>query len=70
MPRQTINDQLQRRQSRNAAAERAINQEAIRKRQIRSWIILVVVVLAVVLGIHFLGRDGKGEEIGMAKLPC
>ena len=70
MTRQTINDQLQRRQSRNAAAERAINQEAIRKRQIRSWIILVVVVLAVVLGIHFLRGYGKGKEITLSRLPC
>ena len=70
MARQTINDQLQRRQSRNAAAERLINQEAIRKRQIRSWIILVGVVLAVVLGIHFLRGYGKGKEIGVSRLPC
>ena len=48
MARQNSNDQLQRRQSRNAAAERQINQETVRKRQIRSWIILVAVVLAVV----------------------
>ena len=70
MPRQTVNDQLQRRQSRNAAAERAISQEAVRKRQIRSWIILVGVVLAVVLGIHFLRGYGKGKEIGLSRLPC
>lgn len=70
MARQTINDQLQRRQSRNAAAERLVNQEAIRKRQIRSWIILVGVVLAVVLGIHFLRGYGKGKEIGVSRLPC
>lgn len=70
MARQGMNDQLQRRQSRNAAAERLINQEAIRKRQIRSWIILVGVVLAVVLGIHFLRGYGKGKEIGVSRLPC
>ena len=70
MARQTTSDQLQRRQSRNAAAERQINREALRKRQIRSWIILVAVVLAVVLGIHFLRGYGKGREIGLAKLPC
>ena len=70
MAKQTINDQLQRRQSRNAAAERLINQEAVRKRQIRSWIILVGVILAVVLGIHFLRGYGKGKEIGVARLPC
>ena len=70
MARQTTSDQLQRRQSRHAAAERQINREALRKRQIRSWIILVAVVLAVVLGIHFLRGYGKGREIGLAKLPC
>ncbi len=55
--------------SRNAAETRE-SAEDIRRRQIRSWIILVSVVLAVVLGIHFLGRYGKGKEIGMSKLPC
>ena len=70
MAKQNLNDQLQRRQSRNAAAERLINQEKTRKRQIRSWIILVGVVLAVVLGIHFLRGYGKGKEIGLAGLPC
>ena len=70
MAKQNMNDQLQRRQSRNAAAERLINQEEIRKRQIRSWIILVGVVLAVVLGVHFLRGYGKGKEIGLARLPC
>ena len=70
MAKQTMNDQLQRRQSRNAAAERLVNQEAIRKRQIRSWIILVTAVLAVVLGVHFLRGYGKGREIGLARLPC
>ena len=66
---QGINDQLQRTRSRNAA-ESHETAEDIRRRQIRSWIILVCVVLAVVLGIHFLGRYGKGKEIGMSKLPC
>ena len=58
MARQTTSDQLQRRQSRNAAAERLVNQEKTRRRQIRSWIILVGVVLAVILGIHFLRGYG------------
>ena len=66
---QGINDQLFRTRGRNAAEARE-TQEDIRRRQIRSWIILVCVALAVVLGIHFLGRYGKGKEIGMAKLPC
>ena len=70
MARQNSNDQLQRRQSRNAAAERQINQETVRKRQIRSWIILVAVVLAAVLGVHFLRGYGKGKENGLAGLPC
>ena len=70
MARQNMNDQLQRRQSRNAAAERLINQEETRKRQIRSWIILVGVVLAVVLGIHFLRGYSAGKEIGAVRLPC
>lgn len=66
---QNINDQLFRTRGRNAAETRE-SQEEIRKRQIRSWIILVSVALAVVLGIHFLGRYGKGKEISMSKLPC
>ena len=66
---QNINDQLYRTRGRNAAESRE-SAEDIRRRQIRNWIILVSVVLAVFLGIHFLGRYGKGKEIGMAKLPC
>ena len=67
---QNINDQLDRPRSRNAAENRQESTEEIRKRQIRSWIILVAVVLAVLLGIHFLRRYGKGKEIGMNQLPC
>ena len=70
MARQNSNDQLQRRQSRNAAAERLITQEEIRQRQIRSWIILVGAVLAIVLGFHFLRGYGRGKEIGLVTLPC
>ena len=66
---QGINDQMYRTRGRNAAEPRETAEE-IRKRQIRNWIILVCVILAAVLGIHFLGRYGKGKEIGMAKLPC
>ena len=66
---QGINDQLLRRRGRNAAETRE-SPEDIRRRQIRSWIILVCAALAIVLGIHFLGRYGKGKEIGMSKLPC
>ena len=66
---QNINDQLYRTRSRNAAEGRETTED-IRKRQIRSWIILVTVVLLVLLGIRFLGRYGKGKEIGMTRLPC
>ena len=66
---QGINDQLFRTRGRNAAENRE-TQEEVRRRQIRSWIILVCVALAVGLGIHFLGRYGKGKEIGLSKLPC
>ena len=65
-----INDQLYRSRSRNAAENRQESAEQIRRRQIRSWIILVSVVLAVLLGIHFLRRYGKGKEVGMSQLPC
>ncbi len=67
---QNINDQLYRTRSRNAAEGRQEPPEDVRKRQIRSWIILVAVVLAVLLGIHFLGRYGKGKEISITQLPC
>ena len=66
---QGLNDQLFRTRGRNAAENRETPEE-IRRRQIRSWIILVSVALLVVLGIHFLGRYGKGKEIGLSKLPC
>ena len=67
---QNINDQLYRPRSRNAAENPRESAEQSRKRQIRSWIILVAVVLAVLLGFHFLRRYGKGKEIGMNQLPC
>ncbi len=67
---QNINDQLYRSRSRNAAENPRESAEQIRKRQIRSWIILVAVVLAALLGVHFLRRYGKGKEIGMNQLPC
>ena len=53
---QGMNDQLFRTRGRNAAEARE-TQEDIRRRQIRSWIILVCVALAVVLGIHFLAQQ-------------
>jgi len=67
---QNINDQLYRTRSRNAAEDRQEAPENVRRRQIRSWIILVAVVLAVLLGIHFLRRYGEGKEIGLTQLPC
>ena len=66
---QNINDQLYRTRSRNAAESRETTED-IRKRQIRSWIILVAVVLAALLGVHFLRRYGQGKEIKLAQLPC
>ena len=67
---QNINDRLYRPRSRNAAENRQENADDVRRRQIRSWIILVVVVLAVLLGVHFLRRYGSGKEIGLNQLPC
>lgn len=67
---QNINDRLYRSRSRNAAENRQENAEDLRRRQIRSWIILVTVALAILLGIHFLRRYGSGKEIGMTQLPC
>jgi len=67
---QSINDQLYRTRSRNAAKDQRRNPEEARKRQIRSWIILVVIVVGVLLGIHFLRRYSKGREIEMNALPC
>ncbi len=64
-----MNDPLYRTRSRNAAENRP-DPETTRRRQIRSWIILVVVVLAVLLGVRFLGRYRQGKEVGMSRLPC
>ena len=66
---QGINDQLYRTRGRNAAENRETPEDK-RRRQIRSWIILVCVGLAIGLGIHFLRRYGKGKEISLSKLPC
>ncbi len=67
---QNINDRLYRPRSRNAAENRQESADDVRRRQIRSWIILVAVVLAVLLGVHFLRRYGSGKEIGLNQLPC
>ena len=65
-----LNDTLQRTRSRNAAEERSVpTDDQRRKRQIRSWIILVAAVVAVLLGIHFLGSK-RGRAINLEGLPC
>ena len=63
-------DQLYRSRSRNAA-ERAQtqHQENLRRRQIRSWIILVAAVVAGLLGYRFLRRGVQGDT-SAARLPC
>lgn len=61
-------DQLQRSRSRNAAESRP-SQEDRRKKQIRSWVILVAAVVAVLLGFHFL-RGGAPRENSASRLPC
>ena len=66
---QNINDQLYRTRSRNAARDRT-NPEGKRRRQIRSWIILVAVAVAAAVGVHFLGNYGRGKEIALVRLPC
>ena len=66
---QGINDQLFRTRGRNPAEGRETEEE-IRRRRIRSWIILVSIVLVIFLGFHFLGRYGRGKEIAMTSLPC
>ena len=58
----SINDQLYRSRSRNAAEERRMPSEQRRRRQIRSWIILVALVVLVLLGIRFLGGSGTRED--------
>ena len=67
---QKINDQMFRTRSRNAAEERGASGENQRRRQIRNWIILVAIVVAILLGIHFLRGYGRGKEITMSRLPC
>ena len=61
-------DQLIRPRSRNAAEKRPTPEQR-RGRQIRSWIILVTLVVAVLLGWRFLRGRRRGEA-GAAKLPC
>ena len=61
-------DQLIRSRSRNAAENRP-SQEQKRRRQIRSWVILVAAAVALLLGFRFL-RGGRPQENSAARLPC
>ena len=66
-----MNDQLQRRRSRNAAEERSTpTDQQKRKRQLRSWIILVVVVVAVLVVIRLVGGYNRGRAIRLDGLSC
>lgn len=54
---------------RNAAQDpRAAEKK--RSQQIRSWIILVSVVVIAMLGVHFIRSAGTGKEINVSRLPC
>ncbi len=61
-------DQLIRSRSRNAAENRT-TQEEKRGRQIRSWIIVVALIVAVLLGYRFL-RGRSPQETSAVRLPC
>lgn len=47
-------------------------QESDRRRriQIRNWIILIVIIIAVIAGLRMLGNVGQTKEISAALLPC
>jgi len=64
-------DQLYRSRARSSSERRQPieNQEEKRKKQIRSWVILVAVIVAVLLGIRFLRGSGTSESRAN-KLPC
>ncbi len=62
------NDQLIRSRSRNAA-ERRPAQEDRRGRQIRSWIIVIALVVGALLAIRFLRGRGPSEG-SVVRLPC
>lgn len=70
---QRAGDSLYRSRSRNAAgAPRPMDEagkEERRRRQIRSWIIVVTVIVAVLIGYRFL-RGGGTREAAASKLPC
>ena len=68
-----INDQLQHTRSRNAAEERSIPSDGLRrKRQIRSWIILVatVVMAIVIIAILSGSRSCAKQPLTLSRLPC
>ncbi len=46
------------------------NRNRSRSRQIRNWIILIVIVIAVLLGLRLLRNVGHTTEINVAMLPC
>lgn len=41
-----------------------------RRKQIRNWIILIALIIAVVVGIQVLRNMGKSTEIGCTTMPC
>lgn len=45
-------------------------EERRRRRQIRNWIILVVLVVGVLVGVRFLRNVGGTTEIGVSRLTC
>ena len=68
--RRNINDRLFTARGRSTAETIAGAEIRRRRRQIRSWVLLVVAVVAVLLGIHFLRRFGKKREIKLTPLDC
>ena len=63
-----MNDQFYRGRTRNAQDPKKA--EKARAKQIRSWIILVSVVVLTLLGIHFFKSVGNTQEISATRLPC
>ena len=62
-------DQLRRSRTRGRPDRQGPTEEEKRRRQIRSWIILVALVVAGLLGYRFL-RGGNVRESSASKLPC
>ena len=63
-----MSEQYYRPGSRNAQEPRSA--QSVRSKQIRSWIILVSIVVLTMLGVHFFRSVGTKQEITVAKLPC